>query len=456
MLSAAGASRDTIAAALRCLMLITVFVMALLGPGERTAAFDIAVGIGAAYVVLTTFFVRDRHDGRRTTLAMLAVDVMLITALIKTHVGVSSDYYPLYYLPILHASVRLNFRDAAGTCALAAASYFLVGILERPDSAVTTTALSRVLTFSASAGLLTAFFIILARDRRSFDELNQAYHRATQAKSEFLSRISHEFRTPLTAIVGFSQLLNEHKDELDPSQQQEYLSVIREQSQELARMIEDILDITRIDENRLTLRPEGAGIPDMIDSAMMLLDKTSDRERVAVAVDPMVPMVWVDRHEIEQVLCRLMHNALAVSEAENAVSVRAGPGEDGGDEALISVTAPGLDVDEAELSPVFGPSAVVITQRPSSGRALGLAVSRALVELHGGRIWVDDGDGAGATVNLTLPKFHVNEASPAVIVDGGEPGSAAAEAQGEDESDDRGRRPVHAEAGARQSPPLGR
>jgi hypothetical protein len=112
-------------------------------------------------------------------------------------------------------------------------------------------------------------------------------------------------------------------------------------------------------------------------------------------------------------------------------------------------------VSEEEMSPVFGPSAAMLTERPSSGRALGLAVARALIELHGGRIWVDDSDGAGATINLTLPKYRTLEAAPEVIVGFGDPGGEGAEAHVEGEGDDSGRRPVRTEAGAGQPEPLG-
>jgi K+-sensing histidine kinase KdpD len=443
-----------IAAALRCLILITVFAMARLSGYERAPAFDIVIGIGAAYVVLSTIAVRTSSDVRRRTLVMLAVDVLLISALITAQEGVRSEYYVLYYLPIIHASIRLNFRDAAGTCVLAAASYLLVGMLERPDSAVTTTVLSRVLTFAVSAAVLAGFFILLARDQRAFHALSERYRRATQGKSEFLSRISHEFRTPLTAIVGFSQLLHEHEDDLDPSRQHDYLTVIREQSQELARMIEDILDIARVEDNELRLHPEAVKLSEAIDSAMLLLDRPTDRERVAVTVTPGTPMVWADRHETEQVLNRLLHTALTLTGDGEQAELHAGLAERGDDEVLLRVTAPGLAVDEQDLALLFGPSAAVLTERPSSGRALGLAASRVLVELQGGRIWVDDAEGAGASINFTLPKHRRAEGAPEVILAEAGAGDAVAEAHGEDQSDDSGRRPVRAEAGAGQPEPL--
>ncbi|MCJ7749780.1 MAG: hypothetical protein MUQ65_01600, partial [Armatimonadetes bacterium] len=190
MLKPKHVPREKIAAALRCLILITVFTMTRLQPEPRTALFDAVVMAGAAYVLLTTFVPWGRWDARRATLGMLAMDVILITALIYTQSGVRSEYYLLYYLPILHASTRLNLRDAAGTCLLAAVSYLFVGMLERPEAAITTSVISRVLTFSTSSALLAAFFVMLSRERRAFDQLTRHYENATRAKSEFLSQVS--------------------------------------------------------------------------------------------------------------------------------------------------------------------------------------------------------------------------------------------------------------------------
>lgn len=455
MLRPASVPRERIAAALRCLILITVFVMARLQPESRSATFDAVVIAGAVYVLLTTFIPWGRWETRRTTLGMLAVDTLLITALIYTQSGVRSEYYLLYYLPILHASVRLKLRDAAGTCVLAAVSYLLVGILERPDATVTTSVISRVLTFSVSAALLAAFFILLSRERQAFDRLTKTYEHAIRAKSEFLSQVSHEFRTPLTAIVGFSQLLHEHEKELDPNRQHEYLTVIREQSQQLARMIEDMLDITRIDDGRLELRPAPHKVGEVVDSSLMLLDNASQRERVVVSVDAGTPLIEVDRGEMEQALSRLIYAALTGVDEDVNVSVHAAPADDRKDEVKITVRAQGLDVGEQDMAVVFGPSAAVLTERPSSGRALGLAVARALVEMHGGRIWVAEDDPGAGAISAVVPRYQAKEGAPNVIVDSGIPGEQGTETDVEAEGVDSGRRPVRSEAGSRQPEPLG-
>lgn len=447
MLMPGRVPREKLAAALRCLILLTVFAMARLQPEGRSEWFDYVALAGAAYVLATTFIPWWRGDARRMTVAMLAVDTILITALIYTESGIRSDYYLLYYLPILHASVRLNLRDAAGACIFAALSYLLIGILERPDASVTVPVVYRVATFAVSAGVLAGFFVMLSRERRAFDRLTRNYEEATKAKSEFLSRLSHEFRTPLTAIVGFAQLLHEHKESLDPQREVEYLTVVRQQSQQLARMIEDMLDVTRIDDGRLRLQPDGHRLHEIVESALMLLDSPAERDRVRVAVEPGVPAVHVDRAELEQALSRVLYYALSGIEEGQKVALHAAQSEKNEEQVELSVCARGLDVESEDMAAVFGPSAAMLSERPSSGRALGLAVAKALVELHGGRVWLDDSNGETA-ICMTLPRHRVEASGPAVIVSSTQGGDGGAEADGTGEIDDSGRRPLGTEAGA--------
>jgi signal transduction histidine kinase len=446
-----SASREKAAAGLRCLILLTAFLMARLDQGPRTASFDLVVGLGAAYVLATTFLPMSRYNRRRATLAMLAVDILLISALIYTQLGIRSEYYLLYYLPIVHASVRLNFRDALDTCVLSAGSYLLVSALEGAGTPVTTTVISRALTFSLSAGLLAAFFFLLARQQRAFDQMSQEHQEAVRTKNEFLSRVSHEFRTPLTAIVGFSQLLSEHQEGLDSDRRQEYLSVIRDQSQHLARMIEDMLDIYRIGDGRLSLHPEVMNLQEAADAALTIIQDRGETHRIAVSTDPHTRHVWVDRRELEQVFDRLFHTALSLSEHSPPVSVGIGPASD---EHMIqaSIRTPVSEVTDGQLSAILGSSQAPLREAVN-GRELGLAVSKALIELHGGRIWLEEDHPAGVAICFTVPAFQSQEAGPKVIVvpaSGTEARAAQqAEADGDGEGDDRGRRSVGAEAHAR-------
>jgi len=402
MLAPREAPREKVAAALRCLILITVFLMARFDREPRAEAFDWVLAVGAAYVLLTTFLPWSRYDPRRASILMLAVDVALITALIYTQSGVHSEYYLLYYLPIVHASVRLDFRDAVSTCLLSIASYLLIGLLERPGEAVTVTVVSRVSTFAVSAGLLAAFFVLLSREQRAYQQLTSHYQQAMQAKDDFLSRVSHELRTPLTAIVGFSQLLYQHEREVDPSRQHEYLNVIRHQAQHLAYMIEDMLDIARLEDGRLILKQEPVRLQDAIQSSVMLLEELGDSQRLAVSVDSTTPLAWVDRREIEQAISRILFHVSMLSDQQHPIHIRAEPASGGPSQVRITITSAALHGLAASLSALLAAPPPAAEDTLTNSGNLGLKVARGLIELHGGRISLEE-DESGPAVTFTLP-----------------------------------------------------
>ncbi len=462
VLSPAVLPREKLAAALRGLILLTVFLMARTQAAPRNAAFDIVVTIGAAYVLVSTFLPWSRFRLRHAVLAMLICDIALITALIYTQSGIDSDYYLLYYLPILHASVRLNLRDAVGTSLLSAASYVLVAFAGMRTGPITVEMISRVSTFTVSALLLGGFFFVLSREQRAFEQLSKAYDRAIRSKDEFLSRVSHEFRTPLTAIVGFSQLLYENTAQLDAEHQHEYLVIIREQSQHLARMIEDMLDISRIEEKRLELKRQPVSLQDAIESALMLLDRPSDRERIKVTVEPRTPPVDADRNELEQVLSRIFLSALKCSEQTGSIQVKVGPAVEPG-AVQVAVLGPGMKGDDPALALLADETANAVERARENARYLGLGVSRALIELHGGRIWLDDSYGGyrpadaadegskyQVAICFTLPIPATKKAGPQVIITSRrsarhpiEPPSGETKDEGTNGQDtDSGRRPV--------------
>jgi signal transduction histidine kinase len=475
--------REKTAAALRGLILLTVLLMARTQAGPRSPAFDLVVSIGAAYVLVSIFLPWARFDTRTATLVMLAADIGMITALLYTQGGLRSDYYILYFLPVLHASVRLNFRDALGTSLLSAASYLFIGLLGSPQEVLNAAAIVRMSTFVVSAVALAGFFLMLGREQKNLERLADSYSQAVCANTEFLSHVSHEFRTPLTAIVGFSQLLFEHSQTLDAARQHEYLVIIREQAQHLARMIEDMLDLSRIEADRLSLKLQPVSVLEAVESALMLVDDAAMRERVKRVVEPRTPPMDADRNELEQVLSRLVLLGLSLAKGEAQVSVLAGPaptpGEDAGDgkpalahtAVQVSVQIPGIEGTEEELKPLVGSLEGALALARENARHLAMAVTRALVELHGGRIRVEDMAAGGAAVTFTIPTYRAKKVGPAVIV--GEPasheqamattaagasgvvvvvgtGSHAAEGKRHGEDNDRRRRPVRAPADAGQ------
>jgi signal transduction histidine kinase len=288
------------------------------------------------------------------------------------------------------------------------------------------------------------------------DHLNKDYHDAMKAKSEFLSRVSHDFRTPLTAIVGFSQLLYEHESELDNTRKQEYLTVIREQSQHLARMIEDMLDVSRMRDGELSLHREATNLRDAVEAAAATLADSGYGNRVEVSVEPRTSPVWADRTELEQALDRLLHAVLAHCEDSAPVSVEVAPSEDR-ELVQVSIFAPGIDADSGGFATLAAPAEPEATRGASNGRTLGLTFARTLIELHGGRVWLDDNHHAGTAISFVLPAYRRQEAGPKVLVAAAArpQGGATEGAEADGEGNDSGRRSVRAEAHAGQPDLLG-
>jgi signal transduction histidine kinase len=150
---------------------------------------------------------------------------------------------------------------------------------------------------------------------------------------------------------------------------------------------------------------------------------------------------------MEQITSRLLHAALSAGEQGTKVSLTVNAAEEDASRMQFTIRGRLLDLEEEDMQLVFGPSAAVLTERPSSGRALGLAVAKALVEMHGGSIWVGEDEGEGAAISFTVPKYIAKEAAPSVIVADEGSDTQGVETYVEGESTDSGRRPVRAETG---------
>jgi two-component system sensor histidine kinase KdpD len=119
---------------------------------------------------------------------------------------------------------------------------------------------------------------------------------------------------------------------------------------------------------------------------------------------------------MEQAFSRLVCHALEAAGEEGAVSVEVSTSDGNKEMATVVVRAPGLDIADEDMAVVFGPSAAVLTEKPSSGKALGLAVARALIEMHGGRIWVEEDSTGQSVINFTVPRHRATKGGPDVIV----------------------------------------
>jgi signal transduction histidine kinase len=242
-------------------------------------------------------------------------------------------------------------------------------------------------------------------DRMS-DELRRLYRELEAAslhKSEFLANMSHELRTPLNAILGFSQVLREQMFGEVNEKQAEYLDDILSSGNHLLSLINDVLDLSKVEAGQVELEIAPFSLREALERGVVMVRERASNGaiKVALAADPKVDVVEGDERRIRQVIFNLLSNAVKFTPAGGAVDVSATQA-DGEVRVSVADTGPGIAPEEHELIfEEFQQSEAGAEQREGTG--LGLALSKRLVELHGGRIWVDSELGKGSTFAFTLP-----------------------------------------------------
>jgi signal transduction histidine kinase len=239
---------------------------------------------------------------------------------------------------------------------------------------------------------------------RRVAERTRALEVASKHKSEFLANMSHELRTPLNAIVGFSQVLKQKLFGEVNEKQDEYLDDILSSADHLLALINDILDLSKVEAGQVELERGLFSLREALERGMVMMRERATRTGVhlELSLDPAVDLVHGDERRIRQVVFNLLSNAVKFTPAGGQVDVSA-QRVDG--EVLVAVrdTGHGIDVDDqARIFEEFQQAKATNGERPE-GTGLGLALSKRLVELHGGRIWVESEPGKGSTFTFTLP-----------------------------------------------------
>ncbi|HXB04330.1 MAG TPA: ATP-binding protein, partial [Candidatus Angelobacter sp.] len=226
---------------------------------------------------------------------------------------------------------------------------------------------------------------------------------ASQHKSEFLANMSHELRTPLNAILGFSEVLAQGMFGSVNEKQTEYLRDILDSGRHLLSLINDILDLSKIEAGRMELELTEFDLPQAIQNALTLVRERALRRGIALhpAIDDRVASIRADERKVKQVLLNLLSNAIKFTPEGGRIDVRSAPA-DGLVE--VSVTDNGVGIAPEDQDAVFEEFRQVGTaDKKAEGTGLGLALSRKFIELHGGRIWLTSQVGVGSTFTFTLP-----------------------------------------------------
>jgi diguanylate cyclase (GGDEF)-like protein len=243
--------------------------------------------------------------------------------------------------------------------------------------------------------------------RRANDELKRMDH----LKTDLVAMVSHELRTPLATIKEFTAILVDRLAGPTTADQEEYLGIIQTNINRLARIIDDLLDMAKIDAGRVLLTRGYVDLPVLVREVLQTLRPLADSKGLILEaqVPPQVASVFADADKITQVLVNLLSNAIKFTDSGGRITVTLSAQEHDV-QVAVADTGPGIDPEhQPKLFEKFQQFRRVSDAHGSKGTGLGLAISKRLVELHGGRIWVTSHPGQGSTFFFTLPQYQMEE-----------------------------------------------
>jgi signal transduction histidine kinase/CHASE3 domain sensor protein len=242
-----------------------------------------------------------------------------------------------------------------------------------------------------------------ARLFREIEEKSRELEAASRHKSEFLANMSHELRTPLNAVLGYAELIQDGIYGDVPQKMQEVLERIQQNGRHLLGLINDVLDLAKIEAGQLTLSPVDYSMRELVLDVVSATEALAAEKKLALEVDAPadLPPGRGDERRLTQVLLNLVSNAIKFTEA-GSVTIRASAADDS---FRVAVTDTGVGIAAGDRERIFEEFQQVDSSstRKKGGTGLGLAIARRIVELHGGRIWVESTPGQGSTFAFTLP-----------------------------------------------------
>jgi protein-histidine pros-kinase len=250
-------------------------------------------------------------------------------------------------------------------------------------------------------GLFVSAAIRDATERRRFEQTLQD---ASRLKSEFLATMSHELRTPLNGIIGFSEFLIDEKAGALNAQQKEFLGDVLASGRHLLRLINDVLDLSKIEAGKMDLAPESFDLRTAIEEVCAVLSPIAQGKGISLLhrVSEEVTTVTLDRHRLMQILYNLLSNALKFTNADGEVSLSL---QREGDALSVQVRDTGIGICAADLPKLFCEFQQLEsgTGRRHDGTGLGLVLTKRLAELHGGSVRAESEVGKGSLFTVKLP-----------------------------------------------------
>jgi len=245
----------------------------------------------------------------------------------------------------------------------------------------------------------------LAGALNQLEDKRRELETASRHKSEFLANMSHELRTPLNAIIGYSEMLQEEAEDLGEQTFLPDLQRINAAGKHLLGLINDILDLSKIEAGRMELDLSEVSIPQALRAGLSMIAERANRDGVTLglSVEPEDVVILADERKVRQVVFNLLSNAIKFTPRGGRVDVSARL-SDGVVQVSVTDTGSGVAQEDQELIfEEFQQARGADAGKRQEGTGLGLSLSRRFIELHGGRLWVHSEPGVGSTFSFTLP-----------------------------------------------------
>jgi len=318
-----------------------------------------------------------------------------------------SDYLPEEDLTRVLASFNARDRNAADTAEAESAA-------RRGDGSQVWVHWSATAVRDPAGAI--DYYLTMFEDVEAQHEAQQAamanlagLERLNRLKSEFVSMVSHEFRTALVGIQGFSEMMSDQ--DLPPADIKSFSRDINNDAQRLTRMITEMLDLDRMEAGRMTLHIGSVDVNEAVCAGVERARMVSARHVITTDLDPDLPRVSADSDRIVQVITNLLSNAIKYSPNGGEVVVTS---RYSGNQVEITVRDHGIGIPPDFVDRLFGRYERYENEATSKivGTGLGLAITRRIVEMHGGRIWVESTVGSGSAFHVTIPVGTNTEAGP--------------------------------------------
>ena len=381
-------------------------------------ASQAAIAIGNAVRYREEFRARDESETERRRLAALVesspVGVMVVDAATRTFASVNQEAERILGMSPEPGSTLVRYHEVAIYRRTDGRKYEsherpLARALDRgevvraeeillnlPDGRKVTTLVNATPIYSDDGKIVSAVAVI--QDMTPLEEIERQ-------RNEFLAMVSHELRTPLTTIKGCTSIVLSSSDPMDISEVLQYFRMIDEQSDHLRGLVNNLLDMTRIEAGALSVTLRSTEVKSLVDEAKAAFIRRGARNTVDVDLDSDLPPIAADRRRITQVMDNLLSNAAKYSPEFSTIRVT---GSRKGHHVSISVTDDGMGIPSDQLAMLFKKFSRIDgddREQKIAGEGLGLAICKGIVEAHGGRITAESGgDERGTRITFTIPE----------------------------------------------------